>query len=793
MRPASVTGNHRPSWVVLAILCCLGVFLWSCPDIFAAGPVLKTVSLGFNRMARVDRWTPALVVIDNPGPSTTFEVVAYAEQARPRVLYRRSVAVPARATMRVQMIIRPPACEGISFELRQGDAILAKHTEEPWFLPDCDPLVLVYATGERSFGLPQWEAVSSGTRRIRLVNCEPEMMPDRWAGYDAVDGVIVGGMSRHDLTASQQHALLRYLRAGGLLILAPTDDVSWLGRSFLGAFAPVEIIERRMLDDLSPLTRAFGPGLPTTARVPCWEARAMGGEVLLSTGDLALVTAVREGTGSVVFVAFDLSDESLRGWTHLPDFYWHLLELRHPWTSLRGSELPQRAPELLAGMVGGRAIPHSLVGVFLVANVALVIVAWVVARRWGRPESGWLVMVVAAPLVALLVYFVAGRFSGVAEARAGVIAIAQGRAGHSEARADCFLGLITPDGANCTLGVKGDATAFPAAAARGRTVAAADVEQVPVIEYVDADIKSLRSLHLLPRWLMPLETMRIEPQMGVVEGEAVPTPRGIEVRVRNASPRYIRSPFVMCNRNAVAMPDLKPGEEARTLLTTSSAVPLPGRFSPTLIRSEREVRRARIVQSLFARPYEDLRDTEVRFFGWVEHPLLGATAVQGLGAAPALRSEVLWVVQIPWSAPKGHVLLPKGVAWAVPETQPVTAFHRGEWTSFTGDLSLVVSFRLPVPVRAIEPERLSVFVATGGTKPDLNLKLWNIRREGWETVELRDGAARLPDPRNYYLAATGTVRLRLEARPALAEDGLSLRGRAPWLEDLDIELEGRMP
>ena len=756
-------------------------------------PRITKATFGFRNRSRPDRWTPALVQVKNAGPAGRFEVVAYDDTSDPRTYYRRTVWLPADSSRRVHMLLRPTTAETITFEVRQGQTVLSSLGKQPWLGSPRDAIVLALGAMNEEFGFDQTAENRPGGRLVRFLNVgDTSGLPERWLGYDAVDCILVSSLERDALSAAQQRAILRWVQLGGMLILTPETHAEWLADSFLAPLCPVEPSRRRMLEDVTPLIEAFGPGIPKGTRVPVWESEVIRGDVLLRAGDIPLIVVSRHGAGTVFFVAPVLTDVSLHQWRNVGHLYWRLLNMRDPLNALNRTALPGRTPELLLRMVGARVPTRTFVAVVLAVNIIIFAAACVWARRRKRPELAWGLAVVVAAIAAVVVYAMAAALSGVSGPGVAALSVAHGAAGMSPARVTSYFGIINVDTGRVSAGIDGDASAFPIPTDMPHHGQGEVGGGQYSVDFEDGDIKRLHNIVLRQRSMVPLEITRSASDFGIIEGSATPGPDGIRVRVRNASSRVIRKAFVGCNRNFTGIPDLAPGTEVEVVLDDTSGLATPAEFSRSLIKGERELLQDEFLRALFARHYADMGDEQVRVYGWLDDGGLPASVAEALGENTLFREQTLWIVDLPWEQPAGEVHLPKGVARGFPAQSPMAAFRRGRWDRLSGTHTVEIAFRVPRAVRTLRPTEMNVFFSTVGGRAKVRLEVWNNRAAAWQVLPFRSGDRKISvgAPQDIFEPSSGAVRVRARVSSAADAMQLNLGEQVPVIADFDFSLKG---
>lgn len=747
-------------------------------------------SFNINNMTKARRWAIAHVRVENPGPAADFTLVVSDDSTSPRIIHRREVSMPERSAKNIQVFMYVHTPSQITYELYRGGTMVASGESQPWIRSIYDAVVMAVNSDDGAFGAQQMGPGGQlPTRMLRFANmADFERLPHRWVGYDSVDALVVGSLRPDSLTVSQERAMLRWVRNGGLLILSPTDDADWLRDSFLAPASPVEIIRKRWLSDFSALTDTFGPGISTDERIPVWEARPVRGDVLLWSGQLPMIATSSYGAGKVVFLGFDASDDHVRSWDSLQYVYWHLLEFSDPLNSLVETDLPSKSPSIVMGMVGAEVVSAGVIALLLLINIALFLAAYLLFRRRRSTEWAWLVTAVAAPLFALLVYFVGAALSGIEGPSRGALALVRSSAGSEAARVNAFLGVISTETGEFNVRVDGDDSAFiapmpvddsasEAAAGRG------------TVDFLDEDIKSLMGVALRQRSISPLHVWKIKEDFGSIDGRAVVTPDGIAVEITNNSTHRIRSPFVAFNRNIRATGDLAPGASTRVTLDNNSFQAVPKRFTHGVVRGRRDD----AVAALYTRRFDLMREPNVRFFGWVEDSGVADNVdIEGLRGDVMAREEALWVIDLPWGETRERALVPKGAAWVQSEQMLLPWFRDGEWIPASSSEPMTFTYRLPVSARNIEPERITLYFSIAGGRASHALQAWNFRTESWDDVQLNGGQANLASPADYYDRYTGAIRARASMVSLADPEDISLGERLPWVSELDVEIEGIM-
>lgn len=408
----------------------------------AAQEVSLDVEPLFRGWFREDAWLPIMVHLTNAGAAADVEVVVDEPvfYPGPRTRYHLVTQLPGPSRRRYQLLVRShPRFPAASYTVRllYNGREIARRTVNSQPL-DEDALVVMIAPEPGGLGtlaempLPPRPGVPPGLARVAYVR--PEDAPERWAGYDAVDLVVLGNLTGESLSAAQQRALRQWVQTGGTLVVSGGPDRTRLRNPF------------------------FESLLPT-------GGEAAGG----STGGGPFLASGRLGLGLVVFLADDPTRPALdRGgvttalWQQLLST---ALQARKP-SGLVSQERPQDGPFSSGSPLGSAPNPPEsrfsalghvcyeisqldlppaeTVALFLLTYlVCLVPVNYAILKRRDRKEWAWVTTPAIVFFFSLFAYGVGRGTKGgqVVLARPGII---EARAGSPVGRAESYLGLFSP-------------------------------------------------------------------------------------------------------------------------------------------------------------------------------------------------------------------------------------------------------------------------------------------------------------------------------------------------------------
>ena len=161
----------------------------------------------------------------------------------------------------------------------------------------------------------------------------PEMLPDRWWGYEGVDCLVLTTSDARFLAAlspEQRQAIIDWVQLGGRLVLsvgARGSEVASAASSWAplipGVFAEVDVLrERSGLESFTKVELPFDEPFFQRNRPAVTRLKDLSGEVMLeevsSSAGRPLAIHATAGLGQVIFVGLDLDHPSLQDWKGRP-------------------------------------------------------------------------------------------------------------------------------------------------------------------------------------------------------------------------------------------------------------------------------------------------------------------------------------------------------------------------------------------------------------------------------------------------------------------------------------------
>lgn len=394
------------------------------------------VAMPYGPVYPPDTWIPIDVMCLNRGDRPADGTISISTTVGPSRVFTSSVRVSARSRTRVRMLVtlpdlRPADVRGAAatqvgwVEWRdQGSAVLAR--SELFARPDTLPStrggaapqaaqlsgrgLLVLADAEQDATVAKFGIAESANaieqsvgRPVPVAGAHPAAAPLEPAAYAGLHVVAIEDVRPDSIPPALREALLRFVRAGGVLLVSNTRSDGDPRGSWLDAYLPVELVGYRLA---SSLTRDGTTSLPMKSLLPVAEAVLRDDAVLvLGTQDSCHAAYRPLGLGRIAFVGFPPGGiQEAEQWSILARSLLNLtaLELR----LAREEDRSEQAPiSVLSTMVGREAPPWraaAAVSLGLLVAVAVAHLAFRGPRRpWAFAGLAVLSLASAAGLVGL--------------------------------------------------------------------------------------------------------------------------------------------------------------------------------------------------------------------------------------------------------------------------------------------------------------------------------------------------------------------------------------------------------
>ncbi len=278
--------------------------------------------IGFSDTFRIEHWVPVTVMVDNRGPDLVGHVevvVPAAEDSEASVVHRQRLELPRDARKRLRFtVFVARARRPLLVRLVGGGRELARLALDLEARFTEDRLLLVLS---RDADLDYLN--DTAREGLRVLYPHPELLPDRWQGYDGVEALVIHGVSLEALTPSQFRALQKWLAQGGIVAVSGGPDQALLRTPRLAGLLPGTPRGTVRFEDGSRLAEAFA--MPLDAPLPLAVNRladGFRGRVRYAAGEIPLVVEESRGRGRVLYLAFDIARYPFARWEGMRRL-WH--------------------------------------------------------------------------------------------------------------------------------------------------------------------------------------------------------------------------------------------------------------------------------------------------------------------------------------------------------------------------------------------------------------------------------------------------------------------------------------
>lgn len=442
-----------------ALLLGLLTFTWSVPlhaqtELPNQPAILPPLKVGIEAHYKLGMWTPIAVKLYNGSSEKIIgnaSVIAVdGDEAPCRVVYPLPIELAPGQTREIflyTMIGRSgPGVEAVfDYQTSSGSAGQATLTTSPFttenLIPDPmhlrQPLVVTLGS---SLGLPSMieaEAWKDFSEPQVVTIDNPQLLPDRWYGYQAVDWLVLTDTEPdlyNQLSDAQVQAILEWTQQGGKVLCtvgvnAPTvmNRDQLIGRLAPGRFQRMytltnsRAIEQFLTGEATKLFTAPSHDLT----VPVLEE--IRGRVLADENAIPLIVQGTHGFGQVRFVGMDLGDPLIRGWKSQANFFSRLFD----WGELRqtSGELEIASQQVMTERIsdmssalrvgleqfeGIKLVPFFLVAVLIGIYILLIgpVDYFFVKKVLGRMEYTWITFPVIVIAVSIGAFYLAAWLKG---------------------------------------------------------------------------------------------------------------------------------------------------------------------------------------------------------------------------------------------------------------------------------------------------------------------------------------------------------------------------------------------
>ena len=271
------------------------------------------ISFGFDNCAKGGRYLPLHVEYDNPaGSDFNGSLSVYTRESDDKICeYRNTVSIPA-GEKQAETYYIPLGIRATSIHLKMSDASGSVQLDRDVNLGinsnNAQLFIGILSDTPEKLKYLDDVSVNYGLIRTKTFTLADDSFPRESKGLDMLDVIAVSNYSIRNLDEAQSHALMEWVRAGGVLILGTGERVD----DTLGRYAP-ELLDD-MYEDPEPceVNLLSGPRASeeenSSIELACVDVAIHGGNVVSQDLGITLLTSVNKENGLIVVASYDLAD-----------------------------------------------------------------------------------------------------------------------------------------------------------------------------------------------------------------------------------------------------------------------------------------------------------------------------------------------------------------------------------------------------------------------------------------------------------------------------------------------------
>jgi hypothetical protein len=521
------------------------------PAELTAGGLLDIQAvLGFSGTFRLGRWTPLTVTVSNRGNALVGRLdvrVADGDALRGDLYtttHRRALELPRDARKRFRFTIYLESLAGpLTIRVTSGGREVARRTVDLRSRFATSRLVLVLG---RDADLDYLN--DSAGKTLRVLYPHPEMLPDRWQGYDGIDAIVVHETSLEPLSARQFEALDKWIARGGVLAVSGGPDYTLLRTPRIASLLPATPVGLMELAAGAEIGEALGVPIAAPKAFNVTRLAGIRGRVRHRAGRAPLVVEADRGRGRVVYLAFDVTRYPFDRAAGMKQVWLNVLRLppSEPMAFAPAASPDDSAVRALVREAATGFPDHATVLVFLTLYLGILLTGYRVrpagrAGRWMTPWLTWASPTVFAPAA----YLVFGPLLFPAGTTAVVVSVVAPYPRGPYATLDVELGMYANRASRLELRYDGVAPGLRPAPGWGGPANTADwVFRDERGGSADPADENPYRLHVL---------RGTDVIAYALSGSLAETGSGMRVRLRNGSGRAIRAAWLLLDDRAYAL------------------------------------------------------------------------------------------------------------------------------------------------------------------------------------------------------------------------------------------------
>ncbi len=420
----------------------LALILWALVAASPSSAIPLDVRVGFDGVAKSFVWTPVTVEMTNTSDEDIDGVLNVEQPDQNRVYLAQCVArvvLPAHSKKLYHTYVRLSDFGGqVIVTLTRGNGLfgMKRLNVDPFSKDDR----LVVSVGPRTsrlnflnneqFPVPPRQSQQYGysggpaDATIHVGSLSQKMLPDRPAGYDGVDVMVLADLTPSAVSSKSLKAIAMWVASGGTLVIPTGADYRRFQNEFYAELLPVDLVGTADLPGAAALGKLGGSLFPVGPVTVAKSTPKPGlGRIVAAEGGVPLIVDRPYGAGRVVFLAFDHLGPPFSNWNGQTEFWKNIVKQpvgvpmtpsvaasmdQNYFTSNRYNYNPSQSQGWsgLAGVVtqnpSVKAPSFNSIGVFLLLYLLMLVpVNYLVLKRMRRLELAW----ISTPAVVILFVF----------------------------------------------------------------------------------------------------------------------------------------------------------------------------------------------------------------------------------------------------------------------------------------------------------------------------------------------------------------------------------------------------
>ena len=225
----------------MRILCIVIAFcLFSCKD--ACSSIKIDIESGLGGFYRTQQWFPLKVILHNDGQ----DICGTLSTDFSGMKYEIPIDLPAKSKKKVSFYLYPNKSEHeIKISLHSNESLIFDDVSK---ITELDKNIIFVGVLRGSNLAKEYPFLEDSEHLTRVINLTLAELPEEWAGYDALDIMIVDNLNPDLLSSDQKSAFKHWLFSGGKLLLYAHSSPT-LDSGFYEDLLPVNLFETNLYDN----------------------------------------------------------------------------------------------------------------------------------------------------------------------------------------------------------------------------------------------------------------------------------------------------------------------------------------------------------------------------------------------------------------------------------------------------------------------------------------------------------------------------------------------------------------